>query len=241
MVPTCTGRRPPGCVDQPYFRFGTHGDLRPTGPGVVSISRLLLVAGGVLCVPALLGVAFFLFGWADADALRAAPICQKPSRDSSTCRSVFAGTILAHHPGGNKSLPSVTVSAGGTTTDVGYACGVSAAGACDQMSFAAGEEVSTGWWKGALVALGPANSTPAVETDASPENHLGIESWLLVLVIPAVSFLIEGLLHRSAPTTLKKLFEYALASTPDPPRRVDRRYLQQVAWTNYVWGLPASW
>ena len=91
------------------------------------------------------------------------------------------------------------------------------------------------------MALGPANSTPAVETDASPENHLGIEAWLLVLVIPAVSFLIEGLLHRKAPTTLKKLFEDALASTPEPPRRVDRRYLQQVAWTNYVWGLPASW
>lgn len=203
--------------------------------------RRLLVFGALLCIPALAGVAVFATGVGDADALHAAPICQTPDRSSSTCLSIFAGTILERHPGGTKTLPSVTVKADGTTTDAGYECGRSPAGACDGLSFEGGAAVSTGWWKGSLVALGPPGEVPRVVTDQSPEDHLGIEAYFLGLVIPAVSFLIGGFMRLRRPATVAALFQGALARDPEPPRSVDRRLVQRVAWGSYAWMLPVAW
>ena len=199
-------------------------------------TRQLLTLGGLLCIPAAIGVSVFAYGWADADALHSAPVCQTPSRESSTCMSVFPGRIVARRPGGTKALPAVTVAAADTSTDVSWLCGP-----CDGMSFEAGEDVSTGWWKGGLVALGMPGAVPGVETDAGPEAHLGIEAYLLALTIPALSLLLAGLLHRRASLTMKQLFERALAETPQPPRPADRLLVQRVVWSNQVWALPATW
>jgi hypothetical protein len=204
-------------------------------------ARWLLVLGGLLCIPAVAGIVVFAAGAADADALHAAPVCRTPDRFSSTCLSVLGGTILERHPGGPKSLPSVTVAVDRTTADAGYECGSSPAGACDGLSFEAGTEISTGWWKGSLVALGPPGAVPRVVTDQSPEDHLGIEAFLLGLVIPAVSFLIGGFMRLRRPATVAELFQGALAREPEPPRSVDRRLVQRVAWGGYAWMLPVAW
>lgn len=203
-------------------------------------ARQLLILGGLLCIPAAIGVGVYAYGWADADALRSAPICQTPNRDSSMCMSIFPGRILARHPGGSKALASVTVEAAGTSTNVSWLC-VLSGGACDGTSFEAGEDVSTGWWKGGLVALGMPGAVPRVDTDASPEAHLGIEAYLLALAIPALSLLLAALLHRRSTTPIKALLEDAVAITPQPPRPVDRGLVQRVFWSNQVWGLPGTW
>ena len=196
-----------------------------------------MVLGALLCVPAAIGVAIFAAGWADADAAAAAPVCAKPSRDSGACLSLFDGTIAQRIPGGPKFMPQVKIVSADTTVTVGYRC----LGACGMLRIESGTPVVTGWWKGQLVAFGPPGERPAVETDASPEYRLGIEAYLLGLVIPAVSLLLAGFFRRQAPSTVNELILGEVARSPDPPRDVARWLLQRVAWGQYLWLLPIVW
>lgn len=200
----------------------------------------LIALGGLLLLPAAIGAGIFAATWADADSLAAAPVCAHPDTSSSACLSLFSGTIVRRNPGNAKSPGTYTIAAAGTNTDVFPSCFLSH-GACNTLTFETGTAVTTGWWKGGLVMLGPPGERPRILTDASPDSHLGIEAYLLGLIILPVSAFAAGILRRRRTATINELFHSALERTSDPPRPVDRGFVQRVAWTNYTFVLPASW
>jgi hypothetical protein len=203
-------------------------------------ARRLIALGGLLVIPAAIGAGIFAYGWADADALGSASVCAHPDRSSSSCLSLFDGTIVRRNPGSAKAAASYTIAAAGTTTDIVPSC-FQSRGACGGFAFQTGAPVATGWWKGGLVLIGPPQQRPRIVTDASPENHLGIEAYLLALVIPTVSLLLAGILRRRRRDTINELFFSSLARSPDPPRPVDHGLVQRVAWSNYTYPLPVAW
>ena len=90
--------------------------------------------------------------------------------------------------------------------------------------------------------FGAAESRPLVVTELHPLDQLRPKSGLLgFVVVPAVSFLVGGLLLRQAPMSVDDLVKSALAKWPDPPRLVDRGLIWRVAlgyWAPYgliVW------
>lgn len=205
------------------------------------LAWLLMGVGLLLCIPAALVIIAFLAGVADADAVDAAPICATPTQDgSSNCLSEFDGTITAVTPG-SKSLDHFTLAVGGASYDLGYDCAESRARACEAVSFKPGTHVVAGWWRGQLVAFGAEETRPTIVTELHPLDNLRPRSALLdFVVVPAVSFLLGGLLLLQAPSTVDELVAGALARWPDPPRLVDRRQIWRVAlayWAPY--GYPA--
>ena len=198
---------------------------------------ILIGVGALLCIPAALVLTSYAASLADADALEAAPICTTPTQDGgSNCLSEFDGAITAVTPH-SKSLDHVTLAVGGTSYDLGYDCAESPAGACAAVSFRPGTPIVAGWWRGQLVLFGAAESRPLVVTELHPFNQLRPKIALLdFVVVPAVSFLLGGLLYRQAPMSVDDLVKYTLAKWPDPPRLVDRRLIWRVAlgyWAPY--------
>jgi hypothetical protein len=177
----------------------------------------LLALAGPLFIPALAGVAIFAGGWADDEALAGAPVCSHPDRNSSACLSLFPGTIVRRNPGSSKTPASYTIAAAGMETDVVPGCWQSH-GACNGFAFEAGTQLMSGWWKGSLVLLGPPGRRPGILTDDSPLGRLGLEAFLLALVILPISMLVAA-----------------------PPRPVDHGLVQRVAWGEYVFPLPVAW
>jgi hypothetical protein len=206
------------------------------------LAKALLVAGAILCVPGAIAAAVFVGGVADVTALRAAPICSTPTRDSSSsCLSLFDGTVLERIPGTRKGAPQVRLAVGDSVVTVAYDCSDSPRGACAGVSFAAGSHVVTGWWKGQLVALGLPDSRPSVLTDPNPAWHLLYQTLLLGLAIPGVSLVVAGLLVLQAPTSVGDLIKTALAQQPDPPRRIERWLVWRVAWGYLTWPAYVLW
>jgi len=201
---------------------------------------ILIGVGALLCIPAALVLTSYVAGLGDADTLAAAPICATPTQDGrSNCLSEFDGTISAVTPH-SKSLNHVTLTVGGASHDLGYDCAESPAGACAAVSFMPGNPIVAGWWRGQLVAFGAAEARPLVVTELHPLEQLGPRSALLdFVVVPAVSFLLGGLLFRQAPMSVDDLVTSTLAKWPDPPRLADRRLIWRVAlgyWAPYGFG-----
>ena len=194
------------------------------------LAWLFIGVGALLCIPAALALISYVAGLGDADALGAAPICAAPTQEgTSNCLSEFDGTITAVTPH-SKSLDHVTLAVGGASYDLGYSCAESPAGACAGISFKPGTPIVAGWWRGQLVLFGPAEARPSVVTELHPFDQLRPRSVLLDFVaVPAVSFLLGGLLLRQAPMSVDDLVKSALAKWPDPPRLVDRRLIWRVA------------
>jgi len=198
---------------------------------------ILIGVGALLCIPAALVLTSYVASLSDADALDAAPICTTPTQDGgSNCLSEFDGAITAVTPH-SKSLDHVTLAVGGASYDLGYDCAESPAGACASVSFRPGAAITAGWWRGRLVAFGAAESRPSVVTELHPFDQLAPKSGLLdFVVVPAVSFLLGGMLLRQAPMSVDDLVRSALTKWPDPPRPVDRQLIWRVAlgyWAPY--------
>lgn len=191
---------------------------------------LLIGVGALLCIPAALVLTSYLAGLADAEALGTAPICATPTQDGgSNCISEFDGTITAVTPH-SKALDHVTLAVGGASYDLGYSCAESPAGACAAISFKPGTPIVAGWWRGQLILFGAAEARPSVVTELHPFDQLRPRSGLLdFVVVPALSFLVGGLLFRQAPMSVDGLVKSALAKWPDPPRLVGRQLIWRVA------------
>ena len=207
----------------------------------VPFARALVLLGAVLCIPGAIVAAIFVSGVAEVNTLEAAPGCVAPTRDpSSTCLSVFRATITAVTPH-HKTLDHVTIAIGDSSFDLGYACNESPREACDSFTIQPGTPVVTGWWKGQLVAFGPAEGQPTVVTELNPYDGLRFRAFLLFLVIPGISVVVAGLLVWQAPMYVGDLIKTAIAKWPDPPRPVDRPLIWRVAWGNWTWGAWLGW
>jgi hypothetical protein len=187
-------------------------------------------------------MAVFVNGIRDVNALRAAPICSTPTRDSnSSCLSLFDGTVLERIPATSKGTPQVRLAVGTSVVTVAYDCSDSPRDACAGVSFAAGSHLVTGWWKGQLVALGRPDSRPPVLADPNPAWHLLYQTLLLGFAIPGVSLVVAGLLVLQAPTSVRDLITTALAQHPDPPRQIERWLVWRVAWGYLTWPAYVVW
>jgi hypothetical protein len=198
-------------------------------------ARLLLAIGAALCIPAAIVVIVFTHEVADLDAIQVARPCEVPNRDGqSACVSIFVGRITEVTRGSSKSLPSMTIVFKDTSARVGFER--------SPASFQAGQDVVSGWWKGRLVLLGPPEAPPTITTDQHPKYRLGVEGYLLgITVIPAVSFLLAGLLVLQAPMKVEDLVGEAIAQWPDPPRSVDRVLAWRVALAYLTYGAFIVW
>lgn len=205
------------------------------------LAWILLALGAVLCVPGAVVAALFVGTLSDANDLRSASICSTGTFDpASTCLSLFNGTATAWTPH-SRSLDRVTIVLPNTTEEVGYSCDFSPARACGGISFKPGAALVTGWWKGQLVSIGPAESRPAVVTDQSPEYQLHLRGILLVLAIPGISLVLAGLLLWQAPSTVDAVVKTVLARYTNPPRRVDLRLLWRVTLAYSTYGGYIVW
>ena len=205
------------------------------------LAAALLIGGVVLCIPGVIVAGLFAADVAEVSALRSASTCNTPTRDSaSTCVSFVNGiaTTWEFHA---KSLDRVTIAFGDTTADVGYACELSPAGACDGISYREGTPMATAWWKGQIVAIGPAESRPAVLTDESPEYRVRQIVFFLIFAIPGIALVIAGLLVLQAPMSVRDLIQTSLARWPQPPRPVDRATAWRVALGYWTWGAFIAW
>ena len=152
----------------------------------------MLQFGAGLCLPAAVLILVFVYSLTQANSLADARPCSTPTQDAnSTCLSVLPGHILNQWSG--RISTNVDLSVGGVDVSTGYYCGLSPDGACAGMTFAPGSDVTTGWWKGRIVLLGPSDATPRVLTTSNPHTDLPIEGALIVLLLlPAASFLFAG-------------------------------------------------
>ena len=199
-------------------------------------ARLLLAIGAALCIPAAIVVIVFTNEVSDLDALQTVRPCEVPSRDGqSSCLSILVGRITEVTRGSSKSLPGMTIVFKDNTSD-------SVLFERSPASFKAGDDVVTGWWKGRLVLLGPPVGPPTITTDQHPKYRLGVEGYLFgFTVIPAVSFLLAGLLVLQAPMKVDALVGQAIARWPDPPRPVDRVLAWRVALAYLTYGAFIVW
>lgn len=199
-------------------------------------ARLLLLIGAGLCIPAAIVVIVFTHEVADLDAIQVARPCEVPNRDAQAdCLSILTGRITEVTRGSSKNLPGMTIVFKDNTS-------ASVLFERSPASFQAGQDVATGWWKGRLVLIGPPEGPPTVTTDQHPKYRLGIEGYLLgITVIPAVSFLLAGLLVLQAPMKVEELVGQAIARWPDPPRPVDRVLAWRVALAYLTYGAFIVW
>ena len=201
------------------------------------LARWLLLGGVAACIPAAVAIGVFASGVAEANAINQAPLCATPTQDAaSICLSVFNGTILER-----KAHGILAIEVRGQSYDVDYDCLTSPNGSCSKVSLDAGAEVSTGWRKGMLVTLGPAEARPNIATGNDPLEHLAVQSFLFGAVIAAVSLLLGGVLLRQAPMTDHELVAMALKRWPQPPRLVDRATIRRVAWGYDAWPMFVLW
>lgn len=184
-----------------------------------SLGLLLLVLGGVCCIPAAIIVLMFARGMVDLDAFQAAPKCATPTRDSqANCLSVFNGKIKTESSAGRGTRrATVAIADSALQVEVLYS---------NASSLSPGSDVVTEWWRGQLVLLGPAGAPPTIPTHESPVYHGAIFGFYLALLALAVSLLAAGLLLLQAPMSVDELIKASVAKWPDPPRPVERG----VAW-----------
>jgi hypothetical protein len=183
--------------------------------------RLLLASGAALCIPAAIAVVVFVQGLAVLDAFDAARPCATPSRAAEAdCLSLINGRLTDLVSAG-RSNRDATVDFGDATVTVRIST---------PTSLRQGSDVVTEWWRGNLILLGPQGTSPTIITDLSPVQHLETYSFVLALMIPAISALTAGLLVLQAPMNADKLINESIARWPDPPRAVDRIVAWRVAW-----------
>jgi hypothetical protein len=200
-----------------------------------ALVRLLFGIGAALCVPAAIVIILFTNEVANLDALETVRPCAVPNRDGqANCLSILTGRITEVTPGGSKALPGMTIVFKDTSATVLFER--------SPASFHAGEDVTTGWWKGRLVLLGPPEGAPTIITDQHPEYRLGVLGYGLGIgVIPAASLLLAALLVLQAPMKVDELVNTTIARWPNPPRPVDRVLAWRVALAYLIYGAYIVW
>jgi hypothetical protein len=200
-----------------------------------SLGLLVLVVGGICCLPAVFVVIGFTSAVADLDAFQTAPKCATPTQDSrANCVSFFNGKITAQSSVGKSTRrATVAIADSALEVEVLYPGG---------SSLGQGSNVITEWWRGKLVLVGPAGATPTISTQESPQVRVQSLGFFLVVVGLAVALLLAGLLILQAPMNNNELIKASLAKWPDPPRPVDGA----VAWrvglgSNFMIAAPFVW